>query len=241
MRTTALLCGALAACFSSSSQAAFDLQITEIYFGSQEDPDVTEDWFELTNLGDTAWVAATDGDLYFDDASADATTADLLSGIDYILPGQSVVFIDDADTAEFDAAWANVPGVRAGFYSGAGLGGGGDTINLWLGDPLLSAPFEVASYPDADALFALDLIEDGVTYDVFLGEFSAVGNAAGAVQSVGLGGGDDVLPRTVPAIGSPGSIPEPSATLLLVGALTGVGATRRNAGPSTPVARASRG
>lgn len=69
------------------AHAVSDLQITEIWPGNEPGSNLTSDRFELTNYGDTAWVAATDGDLYFDDDSQDGTTADLLKGISTILPG----------------------------------------------------------------------------------------------------------------------------------------------------------
>lgn len=225
MRLTAIYGVAAMMLLTSYANAAFDLRVTEIYFG-QDDPDVTEDWFELTNLGDSAWIEANHGILYYDDSSPDPAKADPLMGIDYILPGQSVIFVGDADNSGFLDAWSNVPGVRVGTHDGSGLGTGGDEVNLWLGDPMLSSPFESASYPDAGALIGMGMIDDGATYDVFLGEFSTVGNAAGAVASAALGGGDGILPATVPAVGSPGSIPEPSAALLVISVIASVGAAR---------------
>ena len=176
----------------------FDLVITEIFPG-QSGPDLTEDWFEIKNNGGTAWVSGVDADLYYDDDSADETTADLIQGLIDIQPGESVVVLITGNTADintFQNVWGAVldlSNVEIGFTDGAGLGGGGDAVNLWLGDPLSSSPFHTASYPDTVA-------NDGQSYDVDLGEFSEIGNANGAVETLALGGSN----ADVPNIGSPG-------------------------------------
>ncbi len=179
-----------------------DLVITEIFSG-QAGNDLTEDWFEIKNNGGTAWVSGTDPDLYYDDESADATTADLIQGITDIQPGESVVVLitgNTADIATFQNVWGEVldlTNVEIGYVDGAGLGGGGDGVNLWLGDPLASSAFVTASYPDTVA-------NDGQSYDVDLGAFSVVGNANGAVQTLALGGDA----ADTPNIASPGDAPE---------------------------------
>ena len=210
-----LLCAAaLAAMLTSQALAAFDLRITEIWPGNTDGQDLTDDWFELTNYGDMAWVAATDGNLYFDDDSFDASTADLLFGVSSIAPGESVVFVDgNAGTGGVNTfAWADLwddvvsPLPQVGSYEGAGLGQGGDAIGLWitLGTPT-GSPDITGSYPNANGSL-------GGSYDLALSAFSTVGNASGAVATALNDVGE-------PAIGSPGSvgrIPEP-ASLVLVG------------------------
>ena len=42
---------------------AFDLRISEIFSG-QSGSDLTSDWFEITNIGTTAWVQGVDADLF---------------------------------------------------------------------------------------------------------------------------------------------------------------------------------
>ena len=190
------------------SSASFELQITEIFPG-QSGSDLTEDWFEIKNNGGTAWVSGTDADLYYDDESADDTTADLIQGISDIQPGESVIVLvtdNTADISTFQNVWGEVldiTNLKVGYVDGSGQGGGGDAVNLWLGDPLASQPFETASYPDTDA-------NDGQSYDVDLGEFSVVGNANGAVATLQLGGDA----ADVPNIGSPGDAPETSQVQL---------------------------
>ncbi len=182
---------------SSSSFAAFSLSVTEIWPGNDPGTDLTPDWFEITNTGDMAWTAATDGDLYYDDDSADVTTADLLSGVASIAPGESVVFVDGdvAGAMEFSTVWGpDVTLPQVGSYEGAGLSQDGDTVNIWIsmGAPT-GAPDFSGSYPDAG--FAM-----GASHDLTLNAFSAVGNAAGAVATTAM---NDIGQS---AIGSPGTI-----------------------------------
>ncbi|MFO7702614.1 MAG: hypothetical protein R6V37_06460, partial [Psychroflexus maritimus] len=188
---------------------SFDLQITEIFPG-QSGSDLTEDWFEIKNNGDVAWVSGIDPDLYYDDESADATTADLIQGLTAIQPGESVVVLvtdNTDDITTFENVWGEIldlTNLEVGYVDGSGQGGGGDAVNLWLGDPLASTPFETASYPDTEA-------NDGQSYDVDLGEFSIVGNTNGAVATLQLGGsaGD------VPNIASPGDALQLPANLIV--------------------------
>ncbi|SRX55249.1 choice-of-anchor I family protein [Aequorivita sp. CIP111184] len=180
----------------SFSQAS--LEITEIFSG-QAGTDLTADWFEIKNSGTTAWVSGVDGDLYYDDDSADPTTADLIQGISEIQPdGFAIVLIGDAnDAATFTNIWSQVidlTNVQVGFTDGAGLGAGGDAVTLWEGDPLTTSPIDSASYPDTS-------VNDGQSYDVELATFSVVGNTNNAVETIDLGGDNS----DVPNIGSPGN------------------------------------
>ena len=174
------------------------LEITEIFSGQAGD-DLTADWFEIKNTGNTAWVSGVDPDLYYDDESADPVDAVVVQGIAEIQPGASaIVLITDAaaDVDVFVDVWSPVidlTGVEIGIADGSGLGGGGDAVTLWLGDPAGSTPIDTASYPDTDMF-------DGQSYDVSLQAFSVVGNANGAVQTIALGGDN----MDVPNIGSPG-------------------------------------
>lgn len=180
--------------------AAPNLVITEIFSG-QEGDDITADWFEIYNAGTVAWTSGLNDDLYYDDDSADASAADLIQGVSVIPPGgYAIVLITDNTSGEvntFITVWSEVldlTGVEVGYTDGAGLGGGGDAVNLWLGDPTLSMPIDTASYPDTAS-------NDGQTYDVQLNAFSTVGNANNAVATNALGG--DLM--DVPNVGSPGN------------------------------------
>ncbi|MBV7269506.1 choice-of-anchor I family protein [Winogradskyella luteola] len=181
--------------------AQVNLQITEMFPG-QDGTDLTEDWFEIYNSGTVAWVSGVNEDLYYDDESADAADADVILGITDIQPGETViVLISDNASGEVDTfsniwgAVVDLTGIEIGFTDGAGLGGSGDSVTLWLGDPNMSSPFETASYPDTAA-------NDGQSYDVSLTAFSTVGNANNAVATDALGG----AMNDVPNIGSPGNV-----------------------------------
>ena len=178
-----------------------DLQISEIFPG-QVGTDLTEDWFEIVNNGTATWTSS-DGDLYYDDDSADPSAADIIQGITDIQPGERVIVLvtdnTSGEVAQFNSIWSPVTdlnGIEIGFTDGSGLGGGGDTVTLWLGDPLGSGSIvDSESYPDTAS-------NDGQSYDVELGSFSVAGNANNAVQTIALGGAGS----NVPNIGSPGNM-----------------------------------
>lgn len=178
--------------------SAINLTISEIFPG-QAGTDLTADWFEIKNMGADAWVSGVDADLFYDDESADPTTADLIQGITEIQPNERVIVLITDDTNEittFIDVWGvvlDLTNVQIGYTDGAGLGGGGDAVTLWLGDPTLSAPVASAAYPDTSS-------NDGQSYDVELGAFSVVGNTNGALETLALGGAN----ADVPNIGSPG-------------------------------------
>ena len=174
------------------------IEITEIFPGQAGD-DLTADWFEIKNTGNTTWIAGVDPDLYYDDESASGADADIIEGLTMLAPGASAIVLisnDTLDITQFVDVWSSVidlSGIEIGLTDGAGLGGGGDAVTLWLGDPMITAPIDTASYPDTE-LF------DGQSYDVELIAFSTVGNANGAVQTNALGGA-----MNTPNIGSPGN------------------------------------
>ncbi len=229
----------LAAClaFASTANAAFNLQITEIYFG-QTNPDPTSDWFEITNIGDMAYVEASDGTLYQDDFAPNPTKADPIVGITSIAPGESVVVLVDFEDdftdvagalAAWNSTWSNVPGVTVGTASnGSGLSSSNsDGPTIWLGDPNTGGILlDTEVYPAPEGVNGL---QDGASYDVGLGEFSSVGNTSGALESIGLGGGETIIPPFQPSIASPGSatIPEPSTMALVIVSGLLVAARRR--------------
>jgi hypothetical protein len=185
--------------FEAEEILSSELSITEIFPG-QIGEDLTVDWFEIKNIGDTPYVKSQDGSLFYDDESADATTADLINGIDEIQPGESVIILitdTPSDVDDFIAVWGPVidlADIAIGTTDGSGLGGGGDSVVIWLGDPSTSIPLITGTYPDTET-------NDGQSYDLELNEFSVIGNANEAVQTYTLGGSSE----NVPNIGSPGN------------------------------------
>ncbi len=185
---------------SSSSPATFDLQITEIWSGNGGSPNVTADWFEIINHGSAPWVAGVDPDLFYDDESADPTTADMVQGLGQLAPGQRAIVVigDSTDADTFRAVWqddADLTDLQVGFTDGAGLGASGDGVNLWVGNPQAGGILvDSEAYPNAEA-------NGGQSYDLELGEFSLVGNGSDAVATTETGGSTG----TEPAIASPGN------------------------------------
>ena len=179
-----------------------DLQITEIWPG-QSGTDLTEDWFEIYNAGSEAWVSGSNPDLFYDDESADPADAVAIQGIIDIQPGESVVVILGVatDVTTFNSVWApdyDLTGIEIGHVEGSGLGGGGDAVTLWLGDPSGSGLLlDSEGYPSTE-------LDDGKSYDVVIGAFSedGVGSEAPgsniAVATTAIGGSS-------PAVGSPGN------------------------------------
>ena len=188
----------------ASTGSEFDLQITEIWPG-QAGSDLTNDWFEIYNAGTGSWVSGSDPALYYDDESADANTADEILGLSEIPAGSSVIVVlgDAGSAASFVNVWSpdyDLSGIEVGYTDGAGLGGGGDAVNIWVGDPTASSPVDTEGYPDTGA-------NDGQSYDVVNAAFSIDGQGSAApgtneANSTTLLGGTS---GTVPAVGSPGN------------------------------------
>lgn len=211
---TVTLFAAVLAVFGGAAPAlaVFDLSITEIWPGNEPDDNLSADWFEITNSGDMAWTAASDGELYYDDESFNVGDATLVNGIASIPAGGSaIVLIGDEPTdgiiAEWTSLWSSTSPVNlnlfpVGWTDGAGLGQGGDAVGIWIGTPS-GVPDLFATYPDAT-------LDGGQSYDVSLGAFSVVDNANGAVMTT------TVSNMGQAAVGSPGTrVPEPGSLLLI--------------------------
>ena len=155
-----------------------------------------------------AWTIA-DGELWYDDESFDPLDAVMLTAIEIIEPGESVIFVDGGKGGAGDwiFIWSDAITLpQVGAYDGAGLSQGGDAVALWIGAPA-GDPYTTAAYPDANDF-------GGQSYDTVFGQFSFVGDEAGSVATL------MVNDEGQAAIGSPGYIPTPaSAALLGLGAL----------------------
>lgn len=177
-----------------------ELTITEIWSGNANGDNLTSDWFEITNMGDIAWVSGADLDLFYDDESQDPNSATPIEGITTIGAGESVVVLigSEADITEFTSLWSgdyDLNGVEIGYTNGAGLGGGGDAVTLFVGEPSLETIKDVATYP---------AVSNGASYDIILDAFSQAGvgtEQAGSNVSIAT----TITNGTEPAIGSPGN------------------------------------
>jgi hypothetical protein len=202
------------------AQAAFQLKVTEIWPG-QAGPDLTEDWAEITNMGDMAWTAAGDGALTINDANGGLLDDALVQNIASIDPGESViVLMESIDPTTFFNVWdpvKDLDNVQIGWADGSGLGlsGGGDAINIWVSNVLQDSQ----AYGDQEGTG-----NSGRSWDVLLGAWSTVGNASGAVATIATAGNSGLEP----GIGSPGMIvPEPSSFLLAGIGVVGLGLVAR--------------
>jgi hypothetical protein len=222
-----LLAVAIAACLSSQALAVINLQITEIWPG-QADDDLTKDWFEITNYGDSPWVSGVDSPIFVNDNGGDLlTTSAQLYSISSILPNESVMVLMEggpADKVEFYNVWNPViPQALSniGYVDGSGLGLGqpADGVRISMNGVLL----------DQETYTGSGVFNNGQSWDVVLAAYSLVGNASGAQATIAGGGADFDAPN----IGSPGSVsgvvdvPEPGSLALAGLALLGAAFRRR--------------
>jgi Lamin Tail Domain len=139
--TIVVLAGVKMSTATTSAYAAGEaVRITEVAaWGSGNGP-YAADWFELTNVGATSLNPSS---WKFDDSSYSFAAALSLNGISSIAPGESVIYLEAgaattpaAVSAAFRTSWfaSTAPaGLQIGTYtgSGAGLGTGGDAVNIF--------------------------------------------------------------------------------------------------------------
>ena len=169
----------------------YDLAITEIMPGSNDpDPNVNDDWFEITNYGSTA-VDMT-GFSYDDDSEQPGT---VVFGNVTIGPGESIVVWNGVSANElaFETNWGvagqNLQIISSDEVTGTtpGLGQGGDAVVLY---DTSGTPIEIckAVYQSANAGFSVE----------FDTTCSFIGNAQVGVRGAYASIGGDV--------GSPGNL-----------------------------------
>jgi uncharacterized protein YjiK/phosphodiesterase/alkaline phosphatase D-like protein/2',3'-cyclic-nucleotide 2'-phosphodiesterase (5'-nucleotidase family) len=175
------------------------IRITEVApWSSGNSPDVTADWFELTNTGTTA-IDIT-GWLMFD--SGAPAGAGPLNGITTIAAGESVIFVDgQSKISGFLTNWfgASPPsGLQVGYYGGPGLSTGGDSVTIFNPSGTLQARVDFGASPSATPFGTFD--NTAGLNNAIISQLSAVGqNGAFSVTS-------NTLPpvTTITEIGSPG-------------------------------------
>lgn len=198
----------------SSTSAAPVFRLTEAYVGI-DSTDGTPDWIEVTNFGDSQGDTAT---LWYDDESPTVASGVQLPSF-WLQPGASAVFIVTSDAEpssidEFTALWGTgidlfiAPG-------GGGLGQGGDTVNIILGDGTLVDSLTYAALDDTNVSSVEDPTGLGPVTPSVLGVNGAYASTPFANT------GDGSVNGFVSLIGSPGrisgtaAVPEPG-TLALV-------------------------
>lgn len=200
------------------------IQITEAFVGLSGE-DGTQDWFEITNLTNSAIDT---GMFIYDDDSADPLDGGQLDSF-LLGAGESMVFLisDDNEAvdditytsaiAEFQSIW-NYSGLIGLTNGGGGLGQGGDFINLFLAADSSFVTGQETPGAISGGLATIDSV-NGTMLSV-LGVNGAYESNAFFNDNLGLPNDEATL------IGSPGSVPTPGAIALLgFGGL--IGARRR--------------
>lgn len=212
---------ALVASLSAVAQGGpTDIRVTEAFVGLSGE-DGTRDWFEITNLGNTAIDTGT---LIYDDDSADIALGGLLDSFT-LGAGESMIFLISADNsaaddvtfataiAEFQSIW-NYSGLIGITNGGGALGQSGDAVNLFLASDSSLATMATIPGSLSGGLASIDLVNDPM--------LSMLG-VNGAYESNAFFNDNLGLPNNMATlIASPGSIPTPSAVMLLAaGGLVG--------------------
>jgi hypothetical protein len=212
----------------ASTQAQSLLRITEAMSSSGGGGTAggTPDWFELTNLGNTA--ADITGWKVDDSSYGTPSTAQIaLNGITSIGAGESVVFFETSvanltgawatDLTNFRNFWGGLNGVQVGYYGGSGVGLSS------LGDGLVVFN---SSGAEATSRVSFDRATTGYSFNFTWDNAGALTSAPNALSAEGVNGAWKVngafggTGTPIDNIAGPGTIttaavPEPSSVALL--------------------------
>lgn len=194
----------------SAAPAMAQLKITEVSAWASGNSAYGADWFELTNLGNSAlslvgWTM---------DDNSNGTAKVALTGITSIAAGESVIFTEKDVSASFLSTWfgANAPvGLQIGLYKGAGVGlsTGGDAVNIFNASGVLQARVAFGASGTTAPLQTFD-------------NAAGLNNSAiSQLSAVGVNGA--FLSADGQEIGSPGliaaAVPEPESYALMLAGL----------------------
>lgn len=185
------------------------LRITEVQ--SSEAPGAplpTGDWWELTSF--ESQTVDLSGFRFNDDAGGLSDAFVLPDGV-LIQPGESMIFVEDLQPAEFISWWGAAhlpPALQIITYHGSGLSfnANGDSVRLWD---------NVTADPD-DTLDRVDfgVADAGVTFN-----YDPVSQVWGGKSRLGVNG--VIRAASAGDVGSPGRIIEPAPAPVLSGVLAG--------------------
>ena len=208
--------GAIGAIAVAASSTHAYIRVTEAMSASGSGG--TNDWFEVTNYGSAA-VDMTG--FRMDDNSFNFANSVLLSGINTIGAGETVVFVESTsssfDFAAFRTFWGGLSGVQVGFYNGSGAGvsfsSGGDGVVVFN-----------ASGAEVTSRATFGAATTGSSF-----YFDLAPNNTGIVSTVGTIGTQVTFQSGTPvntgSLGTAIGVPGPGALALL--GLAGLAARRR--------------
>ena len=204
---------------TAGGSGVINFAITEVApWSSGNSPAVAADWFEVTNLG-TSSVSLVGWTM--DDNSNSFAVSVPLNGVSSINPGQSVIFLETATSADLAAkaqAFVNVwfggtapPGLQIGSYSGSGVGlsTGGDAVNLFDNGGTLRAAVSFGTSPGAAPFATFD--NSAGLNNVVISSLSVIGQ-----------NGAFAAPGDANEIGSPGTIGSSGTPIVGITAVDGL-------------------
>lgn len=205
------------------TQAHAQLKVTEAMSSEGGTSNYGQDWFELTNFGTSALNIS---GYKMDDNSGGFAAAVTLNGVTSIAAGESVIFVESQSSTpstiasivnNFETSWfgstGNTPaGLQIGnaIDGGIGLSSNGDAVNI---------------YNTSGTLI------DGVTFGVATGGVSfGYDPSTGTFGALSVAGTNGAFVAPSGEVGSPGAVPEPADSALIVcglGLLSGTYFLRR--------------